>query len=75
MTTNIKVQSHNYPAMVQVIDTFEGKSITVETRILFPEDGEVLFYCTTTRQVRVTDLECEDARVLEAEAKRAPVNT
>lgn len=68
MTTTIKVTSHNYPARVETLDN--GKA--VETRILTPEHGEQTFYCTTTRELRITDLEYNDPAVLAAqEASKA----
>lgn len=60
MTTAIKVTSHNYPALVE---TFDNGSKT-DYRVLTPEDGEQTFYCTTTRQLRITDLEYEAAEKL-----------
>ncbi len=59
MTTTIKVTSHNYPALVE---TFDSGNKT-DYRVLTPEDGEQTFYCTTTRQLRITDLEYGDPAV------------
>jgi hypothetical protein len=67
MTTTIKVTSHNYPALVEVFDN-GNKS---HYQVILAEDGEQTFYCTTTRQLRITDLEYEDPAVLLAKAKRA----
>lgn len=67
MTTTIKVTSHNYPALVE---TFDNGNKT-DYRILTPEDGEQTFYCTTPRQLRITDLEYTDKAVLAAKAERA----
>lgn len=68
MTTTIKVTSHNYPALVEVMDLVDGapspEAKAVENRILRPDDGEQTFYCTTTRVVRVTDLQYDDPRVV-----------
>lgn len=64
MTTTIKVTSHNYPARVEIIDRHAGQDSVTETRILTPEDGEQQFYCTTTRELRITDLEYDDPAVL-----------
>ena len=75
MTTSIKVKSANYPALVEYTDRWvdtEGNERVSEgiPVVLWPEDGEVYFYCTTTRQVRVTDLEYDDPRAVKAkEAK------
>lgn len=66
MTTTIKITSHNYPAMVETVDS--GK--VTDTRILLNTDGEQTLYCTTTRELRITDLDYEDARVLAEKAKR-----
>ncbi len=59
MTTTIKVTSHNYPAQVVTYDL--GKK--VGEQILTPEDGEQTFHCTTTRELRITDIEYNDPRV------------
>lgn len=69
MTTTIKVTSHNYPARVEVFDG--GKWQPSMNRIITPEDGEQVFYCTTTRELRITDLEYDDPAVLEHKAKAA----
>ena len=71
MTTTIKVQSHNYPALVETFvrgwnaeqnkpDEFLRKS---DARVLKPADGEQSFYCTTSMEIRVVDLEYDDPRV------------
>jgi hypothetical protein len=58
MTTTIKIQSHNTPAVVEISDYHPDTQATSrETRVLRPEDGEVSFYCTTTRAIRVIDVE------------------
>lgn len=59
MTTTIKVTSHNHPALVE---TFDNGTKT-DYRVLVPADGEQSFYCTTTRQLRITDLEYNDPAV------------
>lgn len=59
MTTTIKVTSHNFPALVEIFDNGNKSSYAVLT----PEDGEQTFYCTTTRQLRITDLEYNGALV------------
>lgn len=59
MTTTIKVTSHNYPALVETFDSGEKTDYTVLT----PEDGERSFYCTTSRQLRITDLNYDDPAV------------
>lgn len=61
MTTTITVQSHNYPARVVTVDNGSVSG----SRILVPEDGIVTFHCTTTRELRVTDLEYDDPAVVE----------
>lgn len=66
MTTTIKVTSHNYPARVETLDGGKVSS----ARILTPEDGEVTLYCTTTRELRITDLEYDDPAVLAAKAAK-----
>ena len=65
MTTTIKVTSHNYPALVEVFDNGNKTNY----HVLTPEDGEQTFHCTTTRQLRITDLEYADPAVLAAKAK------
>ncbi len=59
MTTTIKVTSHNYPALVETFDN--GK--LVSSQVLTPKDGETVLYCTTVRELRITDLEYNDPRV------------
>lgn len=56
MTTTIKVQSHNHPAKVETWD----QGLLTNTRVLHPEDGEQTFYCTTTRELKITDIEYND---------------
>ena len=70
MTTTIKVKSANYPALVQTFDVTQEASMPPGTmmesladeRVLWPKDGEQEFYCTTSRVIRVTDLEYDDPR-------------
>ncbi len=59
MTTSVKVTSHNYPARVEVVD---GDTVT-QTHIITPERGTVEFHCTTTRTLRIVDLEYDDPAV------------
>lgn len=68
MTTTIKVQSHNYPARVETFDNGQVSSVMIVT----PEKGEVTLYCTTTRELRITDLEYDDPAVVAAKAAEAP---
>lgn len=68
MTTTVTVQSHNYPAL---IETFDSGQKTGE-KVIGPSDGVVTFHCTTTRELRVTDLEYEDARVPERFRRLTP---
>lgn len=67
MTTTIKITSHNYPALVEIFDN--GNK--VDYHVLTPEHGEQTFHCTTTRQLRITDLEYGDPVVEQAKAERA----
>jgi len=68
MTTSIKVQSHNYPAQVVTLDS--GREVS--SQVITPEDGEVTLYCTTTRELRIVDLEYEHPAVkAHEENKRA----
>ena len=55
MTSTIKVTSHNYPVIVDTIDS----GIATDSVTLKPEDGERTFYTTTTRELRITDLEMD----------------
>lgn len=64
MTTTIKVISHNYPARVETFDN--GKLCA--SQIVTPESGEVSLYCTTTRELRITDLEYNDPAVIAAKS-------
>lgn len=80
MTTTIKVQSHNYPVLVRTIDrsrtefpnaTSGGSKIslytdnvTVAEQVLWPEDGECFFHCTTSRTIECIDLEYDDPRAI-----------
>lgn len=68
MTSTIKVESHNYPVRVETLDN----GVVVGTRILTPAEGELAFYCTTTRELRITDLEYDDPAVLEHKATLVP---
>lgn len=65
MTTTIKVTSHNYPALVETFDN--GNKM--DYRVLRPEDGEQQFYCTTTRQIRITDIEYDAAAPADVPSK------
>ena len=67
MTTTIKVTSHNCPARIETVD--QGK--VTGTQVLTPEDGELTTYCTTSRELRITDLEYDDPAVLAAKAAKA----
>lgn len=60
MTTTIKVTSHNYPALVETFDNGQK----TDYRVLTPENGEQTFHCTTTRQLRITDIDYNDPEVL-----------
>lgn len=76
MTTTIKVTSHNYPALVEAFNVtqVDENMTTVEKeygRVILPEDGEVSFYCTTTRRLQITDIDYEDPRVLARKAEDA----
>lgn len=62
MTTTIKVTSHNYPARVETVDSGD----VTRTQIIKPSDGEMTFYCTTTRELRITDLEYDHPAVIDA---------
>ena len=70
MTTTIKVQSHNYPALVETFergwDAEQNRPADLrkrDSRVLTPADGEQSFYCTTSMELRVVDLEYDDPRV------------
>jgi hypothetical protein len=68
MTTTIKVTSHNYPALITAVDRYTTTETRTELGVVRPEDGEVSFYCTTTRTLEIVDLEYDDPR---AKAKAA----
>ena len=55
MTSTIKVTSHNYPVRVETYDL----GVRVDEVHLRPADGERTFYTTTTRELRITDLEMD----------------
>ena len=57
MTSTIKVTSHNYPVIVDTIDS----GVVTDSVTLKPEDGERTFHTTTTRELRITDLEYDGA--------------
>jgi hypothetical protein len=61
MTTTITVQSHNFPALVTVVDEYAGAKTVADEVLLWPEDGVRTFHCTTSRTVRVVDLTYEEA--------------
>jgi hypothetical protein len=70
MTTTIKVTSHNYPALVETFergwDAEQNRPADLrkrDSRVLTPADGEQSFYCTTSMELRVVDLEYDDPRV------------
>lgn len=74
MTTNVKIQSHNYPAKVVVSDFMaDGSKVQADSRIVFAEDGEQTFYCTTSRIVEVFDLDYNDVEVVAERTRRASV--
>jgi hypothetical protein len=66
MTTTITVKSHNYPALVQVYDTTHcppEQATLVSEHLIEATDGEVHFYCTTMRELRITDVEFDHPMV------------
>lgn len=60
MTTTIKVRSHNHPAKIETFDS----GIKTNTEVLTPIDGEREFNCTVSRELRITDIEYDDVRVI-----------
>lgn len=58
MTTTIVVTSHNYPALIETFDN----GTKVDQKVITPEDGAQSFHCTTTRELRITDIEYDDER-------------
>jgi hypothetical protein len=80
MTTTIKVISHNYPALVETFDRLwdaeanKVREVSEKTAeiIIWPKDGEQVFYCTTTRTIRVVDLEYDDPKATAAPAIHIP---
>jgi hypothetical protein len=83
MTTTVKVQSHNYPVLVQVWDQRRDPEASLrdltfllaDSRVLWPEHGEVSFYATTTRTITIVDLEYDDPRALASKPSPVPVAT
>lgn len=84
MATTIKVIAHNYPALVQVLDREyggqsekapEGEYRVVDEVVLRPDSGERIFNCTTTRMIKVTDLEHNDERANTAGTHTGDANT
>lgn len=61
MTTSVKIKSHNYPAFVTTPN---------QTRVLWPEDGEVDFSCSTNWPLTVVDIDYEDPRAVADREKR-----
>ena len=78
LTTSVKVQSHNYPVLVRLIDSTRteypnaskagkpvslySEAVTVTEQVLWPEDGEQWFHCTTSRRMECIDLDYNDPR-------------
>ncbi|ATQ67720.1 MULTISPECIES: hypothetical protein [Methylosinus] len=76
MTTTITITSHNYPVLVETVDrtqTPNGEHISRHVRVLWPEDGAVGFYSTTSRSIFVRDMEYDDPRAVADRAARFPV--
>jgi hypothetical protein len=76
MTTTITITSHNYPVLVETVDRTQGpdgEHISRNVRVLWPEDGAVGLYSTTSRSVFVRDLEYDDPRAVADRASRFPV--
>jgi hypothetical protein len=76
MTTTVTVTSHNYPVLVETVDrtqTPDGEHVSRSTRVLWPEDGAVGLYSTTSRSIFVRDLEYDDPRAVADRAERFPV--
>lgn len=86
MTTSVKIKSANYPVLVTSIDLVAVRRILADkpvnvkesqghSRVLWPEDGEVQFYATTSRCISAIDLEYDDPRAAEDRAARFPAPT
>jgi hypothetical protein len=76
MTTSIAVTSHNYPVLVETVDrtqTPDGEHLSNHVRVLWPEDGTVHLYSTTSRSIFVRDLEYDDPRAVADREARFPV--
>lgn len=56
MTTTVKVTSHNYPVRVETVDS----GVVSGVKVYKPEDGEQTLHCTTTRELRIVDIEYDD---------------
>lgn len=77
MTTSVKVKSANYPALVQTFDLVVKNGGPVEAemvseRVLRPKDGDVEFFCTTTRRLVITDVGYDHPLIPTADVKAFP---
>lgn len=68
MTTTITVESHNYPALIRVIDRYDDTSrdahvVATTERVIAASDGKQVFHSTTTRTIEIVDVEYDDPRV------------
>lgn len=72
MTTSVKVKSANYPVLVRTTDRGANNYEFSSDEILWPEDGERTFYCTTTRTITAMDIDYSHPRAKEDREKRYP---
>ena len=80
MTTNVKIQSHNYPVLVQTWERgwdyetakLSDAFVLVDSRVQWPEHGEVTHYVTTTRKITMRDIEYDDPRALASKPEALP---
>lgn len=58
MTTNITISPAGHRVQVSTLDTYvRGEEPTVLTQTLEPGSPAVTFYATTTREIRIVDLD------------------
>lgn len=68
MTNNIKFQSMNFPAKVETYDN----GVLTSTQIVLVEDAQsFVCYATTSREVRIIDLNSDDPLVVAEQQRRA----
>jgi len=80
MTTQVRIRSHNCPVLVQTrdqrwdsaADKLSDEFFLADSRVQWPEHGELTYYVTTTRKIAVRDLEYDDPRALASKPEALP---